>query len=358
MRDRELGRGTTPETFAETFRLDQGQSSVEQAVEDRVHEEYDRYLMSANFVAKRWETNPQTPKWLATVEEELALQLAGRARPASPRDYWESSGPVRREHFDEYKELKERIERNLTKLFFRAGRKMQDLQKEVCLKQEEIYELEKMVVVLQARAAELEALGIRAQKVPDHPDFRTRRKPREKYYKNDYSSHESRPPLTELPGTREFLFDDVYSRNVELMVEAKVQHAYIMLYLADWAQMWTIASEAHQIARELQYPPLLQRCHFYLGVAAYGLGKFEQAAESLEWAAKCRNYYYEGELVAEWHIRAKKEERRRKEARAEAIREAARVAVEVETESLLSGDSPRNFDTTSDVTAEADVEEA
>ncbi|MCJ1378513.1 hypothetical protein MMC17_001612 [Xylographa soralifera] len=317
VRDRDLGRGTSPETFAESFRLDQEQYSQEQSVEDQVHEEYNRYLMSANIFAKRWENSPQTPEWLATVEEELALQLAGRARPLSPRDYWEDSGPVRREHFDEYKELKEQNERNLTKLFFRAGRKMQDLQKEVRLKQEEIVELEKVVVVLQARAAELESLGIRAQKLPDHPDSRTRRKPREKVYKNDYSSRLFRPPLTELPGTREFLFDDTQSQTVELVVETALIRAYIMMELADWDQMWAVSSYAYQAARDLQYEPLLQRCHFYLGVAAYGQGRFAQAAESLEWAAKCRNYYYEGELVAEWHIRAKMKEWRRKEAQAQ-----------------------------------------
>ncbi|MCJ1437113.1 hypothetical protein MMC27_006498 [Xylographa pallens] len=345
VRDRDLGRGTSPETFAETFRLDQKGDSQAQAVEDQVHEEYNRYLMSANIFAKRWEDSPQPPRWLATVEEDLALQLAGRARPLSPRDYWEDEGPVRREHFDEYKELKEQNERNLAKLFFRAGRKMQDLQKEVRLKQEEIEELEKVIVVLQARAVNLEYLGIRAQKLPEHPDSRTPRKPREKVYKNDYSSRHFRPPLTELPGTREFLFDDSHSRTVELMVETLLQRAYVSIELADWDLMWAIASKAHQSARELQYQPLLQRCHFYLGVAAFGRADYAQAAESLEWAAKCRNYYYEGELVAEWHIRAKKKDRERK------------AAVEAEAEGLKSGDSSRTFDTVSSVIAEAGLED-
>ena len=353
VRDRDLGRNTTPETFAETFRLDQEQDSQHQAVEDQVHEEYNRYLMSANIFAKRWEGSPQAPKWLATIEEDLALQLAGRARSRSPRDYWEDVGPVRREHFDEYKELKEQNERNLAKLFFRAGRKMQDLQKEVRLKQEEIGELEKVVAVLQARAANLEYLGIRAQKLPDHPDSRTRRKPREKVYKNDYSSRHVRPPLTELPGTREFLFDDSHSQTVELMVETLLQRAYVSMELADWELMWEIASKAHQSAHELRYQPLLQRCHFYLGVAAFGLRDYEQAAESLEWAAKCRNYYYEGELVAEWHIRAKKKAREREAAR---IAEA-RAGAEAEAEGLESGDSLLTFDTVSSVIAEAGFEE-
>ncbi|MCJ1283335.1 hypothetical protein MMC26_002663 [Xylographa opegraphella] len=322
VRDEELGRGTSPETFAETYVQEPGQAAQEQNVEEQVRNEYNRYLMSANIFAKRWEDSPQTPAWLASVEEEVALQLAGRTRPVSPRDYWQDAGPVRREHFDEYKELKARNERNLSKLFFRAGRKMQDLQKEVHRQQQMVEELEKLVDTLQARAVELEALGVKAQKMPDQRDSRTRRKPREKVYRNDYSSRHLRPRLTELPGTREFLFDDAYSQNVELVVEALLQRAYIMMKLADWAEMWEVANKAHQVARELQYQPLLQRCHFYIGVAAFGLRRLEQASDSLEWAAKCRNYYYEGELVAEWHIRTKKEERRRQAERSEAMRAA------------------------------------
>ncbi|MCJ1395875.1 hypothetical protein MMC18_008761 [Xylographa bjoerkii] len=314
VRDRNLGRGTSPETFAESLRLSQTQYAQEHTVEEQVHEEYKRYLMSANAFAQRWEESAQTPPWLATVEEELALQLAGCARPPSPRDYWEDSGPVRREHFDEYKARKEQNERNLAKLFFRAGRKIQDLQKEVRSKDEEIEAAEKVIVALQARAVELEALGIRDHKLAEHPDSRTRRRPPlEKVYRNDYSSRHERTRLADLPSTRKFLYDDAFSQNVELVVETALQRADLMWKLEDWDQMWAHGTYAHTWAQELQYKPLMQRCHFYLGVAAYGQGKYKDAVECFEWAAKCRNHYFEGELVGDWHIRASREVRRRKD---------------------------------------------
>ncbi|MCJ1401753.1 hypothetical protein MMC11_004970 [Xylographa trunciseda] len=312
VRDQELGRGTSPETFAESFQPDQEQSSQEQSVEDQVHDEYNQYLMSANAFAERWEKSPQTPPWLATVEEDLARHLTGPARPSSPRDYWEDAGPVRREHFAEYKDRKEQNERNLTKLFFRAGRKMQDLQHEVRLKNDEIDGLEQVVVALQARVIRLEALGIREHKLAEHADSRTPRTPLGKVYRNDYSSRHERAALADLPSTRRFLYDDVFSQHVELVVEVALQRADIQWRLRDWDRMWSTASYAHGWAKDLQYKPLLQRCHFYLGVAAFGRGELAAAAESFEWAAGCRDCYPEGELVGDWHIRTKREIRRRR----------------------------------------------
>ena len=184
---------------------------------------------------------------------------------------------------------------------------------QMTLKEEELAETEKRILGLQARVVQLEALGIREKKLADSANSRIDRTPLEKVYKNDYSSRHDRKPLADLPSTRKFLYDDTYSQNVELVIETALQRADLMWKLQDWNKMYTHGRYAHTWAKDLKYKPLMQRCHFYLGVAAFGQERFEHAAECFEWAGKCRNYYYEGELVGEWHIRAKREVQRRKD---------------------------------------------
>ena len=227
------------------------------------------------------------------VVDDMAKRLRPDAPLPEPKDWWEEfdgeDRPVRREHFKDFKTIKEDNEEVLRMFLMTAGKKQQTSSMEAQLWKKKFEDQVKRGNEVNAEQVKAMIKGLREKKKLSEPI---------------YSSDD--PQAEENTGKAHFLWDNLNDNIQQTHVETLIARARIMWVLRDWSTMVTRSEEAIAMAEELDYPPLVAKCEFYLGVAEYGSRHFHNANDSFEKASACIGKYWEGSQVENWRAKANK----------------------------------------------------
>ncbi|KAA6409300.1 MAG: hypothetical protein FRX48_06853 [Lasallia pustulata] len=230
------------------------------------------------------------------------------------KDYFsDQSGPVRREHFNEFRaetnasisELR-RVAVHAASMQWAAQR---DLQQQILRAQEaeqRAQEAEQRAQEAEQRAQAAEAIasigagsGRRDPLEPWQPRRRAMYSP---VYRAELTRHGS--PISE-PGNdhHALLYDNGADQVRELTVKVTLLRSRVAWQSGrrpDWQKMERMARQAGNLAEELDYQPLSARCSYYRGIAEYGQRRFVTAQASFEEAQACRGKYKEGVYLEAW----------------------------------------------------------
>ncbi|MCJ1484796.1 hypothetical protein MMC06_004969 [Schaereria dolodes] len=214
------------------------------------------------------------------------------------KTFWSTeTGPVTREHFNEYKQMKEK----------------------------QIWKLGMQIINASAVSCEAKASVLLYQKQKQEAEEKVRKYESDEMDKIEKFAKGLRGEVREpkiLKGTKEiypgvkdpvqekergkFLYDTFSDRCNELKIDVIIARLRLKISLEDWVGMNTKADEAIEIAKKLEYLPLIQRCKYYKGVAQYGLKSYWEATELLTDASNCVGKYQEGESALKWRSRAER----------------------------------------------------
>lgn len=237
------------------------------------------------------EKNAVNNKFLHIVDD-MAKRLSPDAPPREPKDWWdqfdEDDRPVRRDHFKEFKSIKEDNEHMLRTTLITAGKKQQQSSMEAQLWKKKFEDQVKRGDVVNTEQVNAMIKGLREKGKLSEP-----------IYSSDSEAEEDM-------GKAHFLWDNLNDNIQQTHVEILVARVRVMWMLRDWSAMVTRSEEAIAMAGELDYPPLVAKCKFYLGVAEYGSRNFPNANDCFEKAGACIGKYWEGSQVEEWRVKAKK----------------------------------------------------
>ena len=225
------------------------------------------------------------------VVDDMTKQLDPDNPPREPKDWWEmfdeENRPIRREHFKDFKTLKEDNEQVLRMFLLKAGKKQQQSSMEAQLWKKKFEDQGKKDDKVNTEQVKAMIKGLREKTRLSEP-----------VYSSDDSQAE------ENTGRAHFLWDNLNDNIHQTHVETLIARARVMWVLRDWSTMVTRSEEAIAMAEELDYPPLVAKCEFYLGVAMYGSRHFNTANDLFDRASACVGKYWEGSQVKEWQAKA------------------------------------------------------
>ncbi|MCJ1341498.1 hypothetical protein MMC09_006794 [Bachmanniomyces sp. S44760] len=215
--------------------------------------------------------------------------------PHVVKDYWpDQTGPVRREHFDEYREQVENDAREMRKAFIGAKSELDEQRKRAQIAEKCLDTLSnrQQPQSNQSVAPAPNSQDTARSRVSRPRTPRLHRLQQEKGADNDQAIANER---------REFIWEDVPSKCLEAHVENLIFMMNVLRTLENWTVMEDVVARALVAAEKLDYPPLVGRVYFHKAILQYKTNDFWGAKENFELAKLAIGVYAEGDEVQAWH---------------------------------------------------------
>ncbi|KAI9821820.1 MAG: hypothetical protein M1827_002402 [Pycnora praestabilis] len=239
---------------------------------------------SMEFKTKEQEKEEEKLEKTAAAKARLIMGPIERFRvdfshPTDPaKSYWDGfTGPVSREDFNEYCENHGKITQRIKIMAIEAADKVWGLQRDLNNERRHRMEQAKNIPPTSSKGLPKSLPGQRGALKP--PAYREKG---------------TSVPDEEM---RSFLYGDFEDRIDEMIIKVKLLRSQTALLRTDWKEAYMLASDAHKIAKEFNYPPLEGKCLYWRGVAADRHGSHRNAHEFFRQAQSCIGVYAEGKYV-------------------------------------------------------------
>ena len=261
-------------------------------------------------------------KTMFELSKRFAAKLATEAKPVTEeqlaaereKDYYRGkTGPVRREHFDEFVKSKDHNDSVMRELVMKAASKaFQEKKERLALQAQLDAQNNRLKAYEQLYGAEPGEVTILARDTQ-------RGEVRERWYAPNSSrnipvrdgSPDGTPPALENESDAgQFLWPTVKDQVNELTVEVLLNRCRLKSALNHFKEVEATIAEALRLANELAYQPLIARCSFYLAVAYFGQGEYDKAQKEFDIALGAKNHYKEGHEVSNWDVKVLNELRK------------------------------------------------
>ena len=98
----------------------------------------------------------------------------------------------------------------------------------------------------------------------------------------------------------QYLYTNPIDKLRQTLLNTILTRCLVAKILHDWTRMELHATEAENVSRKLDYPPLEAYCQYYRGISLYHQHKWYEALEAFEASALAKGKYVQADIVEAW----------------------------------------------------------